>query len=168
MSIVPGRDIPAAPQEWVDAVNERVNDENHADLCGCDAWPAHCASGYKPGTWDDGVALHIAVQVLDPLIREQIASETSLCAVGAALAATAASLEDHIARRADEVAEPRIRFERERADQMIATVRHEAFLDRQRKDDLVAELRRQLDVQVKAAARLGAAYSRAITTGGPQ
>ena len=76
MSIVPGRDVPAVPDEWVDAVNARINDENHEDLCMCDGWPDACASGYKPGLWDIGVDLHIAVGVLEPLIRERIAVES--------------------------------------------------------------------------------------------
>jgi hypothetical protein len=74
MSIVPGRDIPEAPEAWVDAVNERINDENHDDLCACDAWPANCKH-YQPGQWDQGSAIHIAVAVLEPLIRARIAAE---------------------------------------------------------------------------------------------
>lgn len=75
MSIVPGRDVPEVPEEWVDAVNKRINDENHDDLCMCDAWPEACVSGYKPGLWDLGVSLDIAVGVLEPLIRERRAEE---------------------------------------------------------------------------------------------
>ena len=77
MSIVPGRDVPAVPDEWVEAVNARINDENHEDLCMCDGWPGACASGYRPGLWDIGVDLHIAVGVLEPLVRERIAAESS-------------------------------------------------------------------------------------------
>lgn len=74
MSIVPGRDVPEVPEEWVDAVNKRINDENHRDLCACDGWPDACSS-YKPGLWDLGVSLDIAVGVLEPLIRDRIATE---------------------------------------------------------------------------------------------
>lgn len=69
MSIVPGRDVPAVPQAWVDAVNQAINDANHDDLCGCRAWPDGC-DNYKPGQWDIGVDLHIAVGALAPFMRE--------------------------------------------------------------------------------------------------
>ena len=74
VSVVPGRDVPAVPDEWVDAVNKAINDAMHEDLCNCRAWPDGCAS-YKPGTWDTGVSLDIAVGVLEPLIRERHAEE---------------------------------------------------------------------------------------------
>jgi len=70
VSIVPGRDVPEVPQEWVDAVNKAVNDANHEDLCHCDAWPDACKY-YRAGQWDIGVDLDIAVGVLAPLIRER-------------------------------------------------------------------------------------------------
>lgn len=75
MSIVPGRDIPAVPDEWIDAVNAAVNDANHEALCACDGWPAACASGYRAGQWDLGVDLDIAVGVLEPLIRDRVMVE---------------------------------------------------------------------------------------------
>ena len=74
MSIVPGQDVPEVPQEWVDAVNKAVNDANHEDLCMCDAWPDACKY-YKPGQWDLGVDLTIAVGALAPLIRAQVGVE---------------------------------------------------------------------------------------------
>ncbi len=74
MSIVPGRDVPEVPQEWVDAVNKAVNDANHKDLCHCDAWPDACPY-YKPGQWDIGVDLDIAVGALEPLIRDRIKTD---------------------------------------------------------------------------------------------
>ena len=74
MSIVPGRDVPDVPQECVDAVNKAVNDANHDDLCMCDAWPDACKY-YKPGQWDLGVDLTIAVGALAPLIRAQVGVE---------------------------------------------------------------------------------------------
>ena len=73
MSIVPGRDVPEVPEEWTDAVNKAINDENHEDLCMCGGWPTACASGYKAGQWDFGVDLTIAVGVLEPLIRAWVA-----------------------------------------------------------------------------------------------
>lgn len=75
MSIVPGRDVPAVPEAWVDAVNKAINDAMHEDLCNCDGWPEACRS-YNPGTWDTGVSLDIAVGVLEPLIRDRIAAES--------------------------------------------------------------------------------------------
>lgn len=75
MSIVPGRDVPAVPDEWVEAVNAAINDAMHEDLCACDGWPDACRS-YKSGTWDTGVSLDIAVGVLEPLIRDRIAAES--------------------------------------------------------------------------------------------
>ena len=77
MSIVPGRDIPEAPEGWIDAVNARINDENHDDLCGCRAWPGACPH-YKPGQWDEGMVLHIAAAVLEPLIRVKVLAELGL------------------------------------------------------------------------------------------
>lgn len=74
MSIVPGRDVPEVPQAWVDAVNKSVNDANHEDLCMCAAWPDACRY-YKPGQWDIGVDLTIAVGVLELLMRQRIAEE---------------------------------------------------------------------------------------------
>lgn len=74
MSIVPGRDVPEVPQAWVDAVNKSVNDANHDDLCGCRLWP-DAYPYYKPGQWDIGVDLTIAVGALTPLIRAQIGAE---------------------------------------------------------------------------------------------
>jgi hypothetical protein len=75
MSIVPGRDVPEVPQAWVDAVNQAVNDANHEDLCSSLHALADCDS-YRPGTWDIGVDLTIAVGVLEPLIRDRIAMES--------------------------------------------------------------------------------------------
>lgn len=74
MSIVPGRDVPEVPQEWVDAVNKAVNDANHEDLCACRLWLDACPY-YKPGQWDLGVDLTIAVGALAPLIRAEIGAE---------------------------------------------------------------------------------------------
>jgi excisionase family DNA binding protein len=76
MSIVPGRDVPAVPDAWIDAVNAAINDAHHEDLCMCDSWPGACASGYQSDRWDLGVSLTIAVGVLEPLIRERIAAES--------------------------------------------------------------------------------------------
>ena len=77
MSIVPGRDVPAVPDEWVDAVNKAINDAYHEDLCMCDGWPDACASGYQSDRWDLGVSLTIAVGVLEPLLRERVAAEVA-------------------------------------------------------------------------------------------
>lgn len=80
MSIVPGRDVPAVPEEWTDAVNKAINDAYHEDLCMCDGWPEACASGYQSDRWDLGVSLDIAVGVLEPLIRDRIAAESTIAA----------------------------------------------------------------------------------------
>lgn len=70
-----GGDVPEA---WVDAVNARLNDLYHDDLCACDAWPESCASGYWLGQWDGStVTVMTAAVVLEPLIRARIAAEQS-------------------------------------------------------------------------------------------
>lgn len=61
------------PESWLDAVNARMNDLYHADMCRCDGWPEACEN-YKPGDWDASpTALLVAAVVLEPLIREQVA-----------------------------------------------------------------------------------------------
>ncbi len=69
------------------------------------------------------------------------------------LAATAASLDAHIERRAWELAEPQIRAVKASAEAQLAEARHEAAFQKQRDDDLIAELRRQLDAAVKTRDR---------------
>lgn len=69
------------------------------------------------------------------------------------LAATAASLDAHIERRAWELAEPQIRAVKESAETQLAEARHEAAFQKQRDDDLIAELRRQIDAAVKSRDR---------------
>lgn len=72
----------------------------------------------------------------------------------AVLAQIARDIEAHIEQRAQQIASPQILFERERNNQAIQTVQDEARFDAQRKDDLIRELRRQLDAQVKTSERL--------------
>jgi len=151
VSIVPGRDIPEVPQAWVGAVNEAVNDANHEDLCSSLHGLAECDS-YRPGQWDIGVDLTIAVGVLDPLIRRRIAGEFTEAAES--LGSAVRELDAHIERRAQEIAQPRVDQERMTSARIVAEQRTEMEGMRQRKDDLITELRRQLDAQVKMNARL--------------
>jgi hypothetical protein len=82
-------------------------------------------------------------------------SEPDLTALAASLAATAASLEGHIERRAREIAEPQIIAAQLWAKTRMDEQDRETRFENQRKDDLIAELRRQLDAQVRQAERLG-------------
>lgn len=77
-----------------------------------------------------------------------------LNALAACLAATAASIEEHIERRAQQIAEPQILAARLDAKTRIDRQRRDVEFERQHKDDLIAELRRQLDAQVKQNERL--------------
>ena len=58
---VPGqRPTPPEPVNPTDAqaealaevANKALGAYHHLDQCGCDQWPAGCASGYTPSTWD--------------------------------------------------------------------------------------------------------------------
>lgn len=150
MSIVPGRDVPEVPQAWVDAVNKAVNDANHEDLCSSLHTLAECDS-YKPGQWDIGVDLDIAVGALEPLIRERIGRPPD--ALAESLAATVQGIDAHIERRAQEIAEPRVASAQRHAEFLINGDREEREAERQRKDDLIKELRRQLDAAGRSADR---------------
>lgn len=70
------------------------------------------------------------------------------------LAATVRDLDGHIQRRAEEIAEPQILAARLDAKNRLDDMERETRIELQRKSDLVAELRRQLDAQVKANERL--------------
>jgi hypothetical protein len=150
MSIVPGRDVPEVPQAWVDAVNQAINDANHEDLCSSFHDLAECDS-YRPGTWDIGVDLTIAVGVLDPLIRKQVVQPPDTLAES--LAATVRNLQAYIEVRADEIAGPLITATQQRA----AELERDLAMSEQRREDLATEFRRQLkarDRQVEQQATL--------------
>lgn len=68
------------PTEWVEAVNTRLNELHHEDLCACEDWPVSCANGYLPGQWDEPTTAMVAVAVLEPLIREQITAQDASAA----------------------------------------------------------------------------------------
>jgi hypothetical protein len=77
------------------------------------------------------------------------ASVGDLTALAEALARTAAGLQQHIEDRAQEFAAPQIAASKAAiADAVIA-----AGIERRRLEDLVAELRRQLEVQLGMVAR---------------
>ena len=82
-------------------------------------------------------------------------SDIDLNALAASLADTAASLDEHIAKRAQEIAEPQIRQAAERAqaarDEQAADL---AAFD-QRLDNLRAEFKRQLAARDRDVERLG-------------
>jgi len=80
--------------------------------------------------------------------------DTDLNALAASLADTALNLADYIERRAREIAEPRVQRAETWANEQISRLREERAFDNQRKDDLIRELRRQLDAQVKQNERL--------------
>lgn len=150
MSIVPGRDVPEVPQAWVDAVNKAVNDANHDDLCSSFHALADCDS-YRPGQWDIGVDLTIAVGALAPLIERERAGrvEEQLATV----AGIARDLKAYIEVRADEIAGPLITATQERAAERISEVERDAAFEKQRHADLERELRRQLNALVTATDR---------------
>lgn len=81
-------------------------------------------------------------------------TEPDLTALAASLAATAAALEEHINRRAQEIAEPQILAARLDAKTRMDEQDRETRFEMQRKSDLIAELRRQLNAQVKQNERL--------------
>jgi phage shock protein A len=80
--------------------------------------------------------------------------DLDLAALAASLNDTTLNLAEHIEQRAREIAEPQIHAAQFHAAGRIENVGREAAADRQRRDDLIAELRRQLDAQVKANERL--------------
>lgn len=49
-----------------DFANRLINDDNHRNLCGCDAWPEKCIStgNYFMGAWDTSVIEEVLRQVL--------------------------------------------------------------------------------------------------------
>lgn len=81
-------------------------------------------------------------------------TEIDATALAASLAATAAALEEHINRRAQEIAEPQILAAQAHAKTQMDTQDRETRFETQRKDDLITELRRQLNAQVKQVDRL--------------
>jgi hypothetical protein len=74
--------------------------------------------------------------------------------LAAALVDTTANLARHIERRADEIAGPRIDAIEMAGQQQVGEMAAQLAALRQRKDDLIVELRRQLDAQVKSNGRL--------------
>lgn len=74
-------------------------------------------------------------------------------ALAESLSATAASLDAHIERRAREIAGPQIDAARQDGARIVAEQRAEMEGMRERKDDLIRELRRQLDGAVKSRDR---------------
>jgi hypothetical protein len=81
-------------------------------------------------------------------------SDADLNALAASLAETAASIEAHIERRAAEIAEPQVMAAQVVASNQIEKQRREHESEDQRKDDLIRELRRQLDAAVRSVERL--------------
>ena len=65
----------------------------------------------------------------------------------------AANLDAYIERRAQEIAAPRIAAVEQQAREQIADLNKKAIAARQRASDLEAELRRQLDAQIRRAER---------------
>ena len=81
-------------------------------------------------------------------------SDIDINAVAASLAETAASLEEHINQRAWEKAEPQILAVQLDTRRRMDEKEREFVFEQQRKDDLISELRRQLNAQVKQNGRL--------------
>jgi hypothetical protein len=70
-----------------------------------------------------------------------------------ALATTSANLDAYIEHRAQEIAEMRIAEARAEFLEIRTDMEQEAAIARQRSDDLIAELRRRLDHQLRRADR---------------
>jgi DNA-binding GntR family transcriptional regulator len=79
--------------------------------------------------------------------------EDALTEAARRLAETTANLDAYIERRAQEIAAPRIAAVEQQARKQIADLNKKAIAARQRASDLEAELRRQLDAQVRRAER---------------
>jgi hypothetical protein len=80
--------------------------------------------------------------------------DADLNALAASLADAAGHLAEHIERRAQEIAEPQILAIQLDAKTKIDRLREDHESGNRRKDDLIRELRRQLDAQVKQNERL--------------
>lgn len=53
-------------------------DRNHANLCGCVAWPEWCTSDYSPTQWEHGDESETIAAVwpeIEKRVREQVAAE---------------------------------------------------------------------------------------------
>lgn len=81
--------------------------------------------------------------------------DTDLTALAATLADTARHLDGHIERRAQEIADPAIADAEFKAFEQMSALGTRHAREQQRKDDLITELRRQLDAQIRTAERLG-------------
>lgn len=77
------------------------------------------------------------------------------------LAEMIADLQGHIVQRAQEIAEPRIAEAHAKSQAALTIAAAKAAGEEQRLGDLVAELRRQVDGQVRRAERAEAAVTRA-------
>ena len=75
--------------------------------------------------------------------------DTDLNALAASLADTSLNLADYIERRAREIAEPRVLRAETWVNEQINQLHEERRAENRHKDGLIAELRRQLDAQVK-------------------
>lgn len=79
---------------------------------------------------------------------------TDLEAVAASLADTTANISALIDNRALELAQPHISMAQFRAREQVRELEEMASAERQRSNDLVKELRRQLDARIKSGERL--------------
>lgn len=82
-------------------------------------------------------------------------TDLDLNALAASLADTAAGIDAYIERRAQEIAEPQILAAQLRAKTRMDEQDRETRFEMQRKSDLIAELRRQLNAQIRQVERLG-------------
>jgi chromosome segregation ATPase len=80
--------------------------------------------------------------------------DTDVAALAASLNATAEHLAEHIEARAEEIAEPQIAGIQRTAKSQLDRLQHDHASETRRKDDLVAELRRQLDRARRSVERL--------------
>lgn len=84
---------------------------------------------------------------------DSTAQEDALAEATRRLAETTANLDAYIEQRAQAIAAPRIAAAEKQARERIADLERKAADDRQRASDLVAELRRHVDAQVRRAER---------------
>lgn len=81
--------------------------------------------------------------------------DVDLNALAASLADTARDMDVHIERRARQITDPQITAIQAAAKGQLDRQARDHGFEQQRKDDLIAELRRQLDAQIKQVDRLG-------------
>lgn len=64
------------PDEWIDTVTRTAADFVHADVCGCDGWPANCFDDLTIGQLEADNEREV-IAAAYPLIAAQVRAELS-------------------------------------------------------------------------------------------